>query len=441
MGQQHISAFLVVFSTLAATSLAEAQRRPSFMSDAAALARSRAALDLRSPADRDGRFFHTREVLLRRGDTVRFAVSSNDFDTLARATGPGGERWEDDDGAGRGTDSLLQFTAPRNGRYVLTVTSYAPGAIGAFRTEFSLLQRGALEHEGPTPIAAPRDTDRASGAASTALPARSSVVGSTYGIFVGISHYAGENRDLTGTAEDARRLARAFERTGWMNRHNAVVLTDGEATLGGVRQAFRALAPRVGPSDTLVFFFDGHGSAHSLDLRGEDLSRIELARLLDGVRGRSLVVLDSCESGGFAGVVRGHPYRAGLFSSRADENSSTAPEVGAGGWLAYNFRRAVEGGVRRRADGSIDFDDIVRFVERDYRARDLDQTLVATRGPENFSFGGVRPSPAYEPTGPVLSDGRNDPQYARAMPMGQLFPMLAPYKTDLPGTLFKGLTK
>ena len=52
----------------------------------------------------------------------------------------------------------------------------------------------------------------------------------------------------------------------------------------------------------------------------------------------------------FAGVVRNHPGRAGLFSSRANESSSTAPEVGSGGWLAYNFRRAVDGGVALSGD-------------------------------------------------------------------------------------------
>ena len=205
------------------------------------------------------------------------------------------------------------------------------------------------------------DEDTSPAADVTATP--SDEGGTTYGVFVGITHYRGENEDLPGTADDARNLAQSFERAGWMQRHNAIVLTDESATADRVRQAFSALAPRVGPRDMFVFFFDGHGDADELDLRGRDLTRRDLSRMLDGVRGRSLVVLDSCNSGGFASVVRGHPTRAGLFSSRANESSSVAEEVGSGGWLAWHFRRAVDGGVRRRADGSIDFDEVSRYVQ------------------------------------------------------------------------------
>jgi hypothetical protein len=464
-----IVALSLALASLALSPLAAAQRHPRrhprhpqaapVALDAPALARTRGTLDDDSPTDDAGHHVQARTVTLRRGDAVRFGVSSSDFDTVARASGPGGQQWEDDDGAGRGTDSLLQFTAPRDGRYELTVTSYEAGESGAFRTELSVARGGAVNEDDAAPDAdsadASDDTNDDAPADVRPTPAQPAAAGAgtTWGIFVGISRYDGENDDLPGSAGDARNLARSFERAGWTQRGNAVVLTDREATLDQVRQAFRSVAPRVRANDTLVFFFDGHGSSDTLDLRGEDLSRRELGRLLDRVPGRSLLVLDSCEAGGFASVVRGHEGRAGLFSSRANESSSTAPEVGAGGWLAYNFRRAIDGGVRRRPDGSIDLGEVVRYVERDYRARDLDQQLVATQATRgDFALGG--PGAAAPATGNDIGNGDDngddsgddngdDPQYAHAGTgaPGTTLPAVMNLGAGFAGQMIQALTK
>ena len=459
-----IVAFSLALASLALSPLALAQRRPRHPQpprraevalDAPALARSRGTLDDASPTDDEGHHVHARTVSLQRGDAVTFSVSSGDFDTVARATGPGGEQWEDDDGAGRGTDSLLRFTAPRDGRYELTVTSYEAGEAGSFRSELSVAHGGSTDVAAapeddaePTAVAPDDDAEPADVPTPAAQPP-SAGAGTTWGIFVGITRYDGENDDLPGAAGDARTLARSFEHAGWTRHGNAVVLTDREATLDQVRQAFRTISPRVGPRDTLVFFFDGHGSSNTLDLRGDDLTRRELGRLLDRVGGRSLLVLDSCEAGGFASVVRGNASRAGLFSSRANQSSSTAPEVGAGGWLAYNFRRAVDGGVRRRPDGSVDLRDVVRYVERDYRSRDLDQTLVSAQGARgDFALGGAGSaatddnSPAVEPDADG-DEGEDDVQYARAEPgaPGNALVPLVQFGTGLAGQALEALTK
>lgn len=253
--------------------------------------------------------------------------------------------------------------------------------------------------DGGDDESAPRRSDAEAPAASG---------GRTYGIFVGISQYGGDNSDLDGPAADAVNLARAFQRSGQMPRANAVVLTDGQGTLTNVRQAFRTMAARVTPQDTLVFFFDGHGGASVLDLVGADLSRRELGRLMATVRGRQLVVLDSCHAGGFAPVVQGRPERAGLFSSRSDQESSTAPEVNAGGWLAYFFRRAVEGEVRPRSDGSLDFGAVTQYVRRQYDQRGVtrSQELVAVAAQRDFAIGGN--GDAVGPAEPTVVVARRD---------------------------------
>jgi hypothetical protein len=328
------------------------------------------------------------------GDQVTFSLTSDDVDVLARVEGPDGQTWEDDDSGGD-TNALLHFTAPVDGVYRFIATTYGPGTTGSFHVTVDVAPSDLVD-----------DDDGDDGDDSGLEPGEDpgvvapSAGGSTFGIFVGISDQGGENSFLPGSADDAVQLASAFAEAGWMQRTNAVVLTDARATVANVRQAFGALSQRMGPGDTLVFFYDGHGSTQVLDTRGPDLSRAELGRLLDRVPGRSLVVLDSCEAGGFAPVVQ-RPGRFGLFSSRADENSSTAPEVNAGGWLAYFFREAVRGGVPRGADGSVDYARVVRYVQQRYDRQGVSQHqhLVAVNGTgsDTFALGGSSQGPALQP--------------------------------------------
>lgn len=397
-------AFATVLSTLGFTVTASAQRRPAHGAHLPAQdGGGRISLDgrlgQRDPVDSEGRHRRGQVVVLRRGDRVRFGVTSDAIDAMAVVEGPGGQRWADDDGAG-GTNARLVLTAPRDGNYRFIVTSYEVGERGAYQAEALVTHggHGAIDDTADDEesddenddSADVQDDDRANddGAANDASATGAAT---TYGIFVGISHYGGDNDDLPGSASDAVQLARTFQQAGWMQRSNAVVLTDAQATAGGLRQAFQALSSRVRPIDTLVFFFDGHGSSDTLDLVGPDVSRRELGQMMNRVPGHQLLVLDSCEAGGFAPLVQGQSHRAGLFSSRATESSSTAPEVQSGGWLAYSFRQAVGGEVRRRPDGSVALNDVIAYVRRQYSEHHVTpgQNLVAvTDRSQGFALGG-----------------------------------------------------
>ncbi len=218
--------------------------------------------------DRHGRHERSRSLALHHGDTVRFGLSSAQMDTLAIVQGPDGSRWEDDDGAGHGTDSLVQFVAPEDGTYRFIASTYDPGQTGSFHVTLDVQPDAAGDDTANTE---PVDSTDAANPALAALPAAGANPvhsGQMYGVFVGVSHYYGENQDLPGSASDATGIAEAFERAGWMARTNAVVLTDSQATEQNVRQAFRSITPRITPADTLVFFFDGHGGGNVLELVG-----------------------------------------------------------------------------------------------------------------------------------------------------------------------------
>ena len=462
-------AFATVLSTLGFTVTASAQHRGAHLpsQDGGGRVSLDGRLGRRDPADAEGRHRREQVVTLRRGDRVRFGASSEAIDVMAVVEGPGGQRWEDDDGAG-GTDARLVFTAPRDGQYRFIVTSYEAGETGAYQAEAVISHGGAAgadDDDGRDDGADARDGDGDDGGDDGADarddgddegddgadardqaaadddgaddPAAEDVApgaGTTYGIFVGISHYGGDNHDLPGSAADAVQLARTFQQAGWMQRQNAVVLTDAQATAGGVRQAFRTLAPRVRPNDTLVFFFDGHGSRRELDLVGPDVARSELGQLMSRVQGHQLLVLDSCEAGGFAPLVQGQAGRAGLFSSRATESSSTAPEVGAGGWLAYAFRQAVAGGVRRRPDGSVDLHDVIAYVRRQYDQHHVtpEQNLVAVadRGGA-FALGGRGDAAAPADTAVASRDPWRHPRRPADVAMAPMAPAGVPSMVPL----------
>jgi len=454
----HTMAFATVLSTLGFSVTADAQHRRAQVGahvpagEGAARISMDGRLGRRDQADEEGRRSREQTVRLRRGDRVRFGVSSEAMDVMARVEGPGGQRWEDDDGAG-GTNARLVFTAPADGTYRFIVTTYEAGETGAYEAEAVIGHGGAAvdgdddaqandgdsDDDGRTggrddaqdDDSAPDDSAQDDAPAAPAAATAATGAGTTYGIFVGISHYGGDNHDLPGAASDAVQLARAFQQAGWLHRSSAVVLTDAEATAGGIRQAFQTMAPRVRANDTLVFFFDGHGNRSEIDLVGPDVSRRELGQMMARVRGRQLLVLDSCEAGGFAPLVQGHGDRAGLFSSSATQSSSTAPEVGAGGWLAYAFRQAVEGGVRRRPDGTMDFTDVTSYVRRQYAQHHVtEQTLVAVSDrSQGFALGGSGDAVTNVPADTAVA-ARNPTR----RPDVAMAPSIAPWTGMIPGT-------
>lgn len=202
--------------------------------------------------------------------------------------------------------------------------------------------------------------------------------GRTYGIFVGVSDYGNPEDNLPRTADDAQRLAGALVDADLLAARNAIVLTDREATLDGLERAVAELSSRVGPEDTFVLFFSGHGDRvrradpemadpdgydETIELFDRALRDNDLNDLLKQIgAGLTLVALDSCFSGGFAKDAISEPGRMGLFSSEEDTVSGVPSD--AGGYLSQFLIDAVAGGradTAGRAD--TDGDGAIRSIE------------------------------------------------------------------------------
>ena len=100
------------------------------------------------PGDRQrssGKYEDGFTIAGRRGDRIELRLASDDFDPFLLVTGPGSYTLSNDDDPGaRGSNaSRLILALPSDGTYRVSVTSFRPGATGAYRLSAALPPAGA----------------------------------------------------------------------------------------------------------------------------------------------------------------------------------------------------------------------------------------------------------------------------------------------------------
>lgn len=294
------------------------------------------------------------------GQTVRIELSSTDFDTYLGVVTPSGEEIANDDFEGDTDRSVIELKLPESGRYRVQATSYAAAETGRYRLALTTT--------------------------ATEVPSERRAQGRVYGLFAGISDYEPPNTDLQYTAEDARRIRDALIDGGGMRAADAHMLVDSEATVGNVTRAIRDIAGRMGPNDTFVMFYSGHGgqvpradgpAASDPDAMDETLALYdgemrddELRALFDEIeQGTVLLWLDSCYSGGFAKDIVSAPGRMGIFSSEEDITSNVASKFRAGGYLSLFLDEAIAQGLADHdGDRAITAIELSQYLHERYRA-------------------------------------------------------------------------
>jgi hypothetical protein len=308
----------------------------------------------------------------RRGQRIAAELTSSAFDAYLILRTPSGEQIDNDDGE-NGTDSRLDTVLAEDGEYEVQVTSYAPGETGSYR--FSV-------------------------APSMGTPRQAAVQGGArvHAIMVGISDYGGAASDLSYTDEDAEKLAETLSRGGVLDP-SSVVLTNAEATVAGVRRAFEQVAREAGPDDMFLFFFSGHGAqeaggpsggepdgrTETIVLRDGEITDAEMAEMFAGLNTRlSLLVLDSCFSGGFARNVIDRPGVMGLFSSEEDLTSSVADKFEAGGYLSHFLRAGLAGEGDVDGDGAVTAGELATYLRRQFVAEVSGVEAETIEGQRNY---------------------------------------------------------
>lgn len=318
-----------------------------------------------TPADpaSGGRYVRSYHLAGRQGDLVNLRLESSAFDPTLALISPTGQRWTNDDTSPSDTNSTVSVTLPAAGDYRVEVSSYRTGATGPFTLSLTAAGQPTV---GP-------------GGVATGTVAGRHGAGTMYGVFVGITDYGGSN-NLYGCADDARQLAQAYINAHLGTAQQFIVLTDGEATVANVRNAFQTMQQRVGPEDVFMFFHSGHGSRHastnpaqdpdgsveSIVLRDGEITSHDMAALFEPLRSDvDMLALDSCFSGGFQRAFSAAPNRYGMYSSEADVLSQVAQRYQAGGYLSYFLRRGVSEGDTNH-DGTLRAGELADYLRQQY---------------------------------------------------------------------------
>ena len=295
----------------------------------------------------------------RRGERVRIEMTGvNDMDTYLILRRPDGSQDANDDSEFDGEQSLnsrIDTVLSEDGDYVIIATTYRPNTTGSYR--LTLQQSPGLPRQARVP----------GGAHVIAL-------------LVGVSDYGGRTSPLPNTDTDARELYNSLRSAGLLHPASQLLVNE-EATTKNVANAFSRAAAQAGPNDMFLFFFSGHGNqvdvpvsaaeldgrAETIELYDEAMTDAQLRPMFSRVRGRmSMVVLDSCFSGGFRSLID-RPNVMGLFSSEEDLTSLVADRFKAGGFLSYFLRAGLNGEADDDGDRIVTAGELSTYVRRRFR--------------------------------------------------------------------------
>lgn len=138
-------------------------------------------------------------------------------------------------------------------------------------------------------------------------------------LVIGVADYKEVRRLPEAVLNDARDTADALKSPSYCGYPdaNVTVLTDGQATLVGIRNALADLAANSTADSTVAIFFSGHGTrvgsggaatsalvpndCKRSDLAGTTLGEAELSAAIGAIKApRVLVIIDACHAAGAA---------------------------------------------------------------------------------------------------------------------------------------------
>lgn len=143
-----------------------------------------------------------------------------------------------------------------------------------------------------------------------------------FSVSIGISHFKDRSiRNISTCHVDAQEMHGIFLDRCGVERDNALLIENEQATLANIRKVFKEDLPRLTqPGDTIMVFWSGHGGQTD-DGKKEFLvpydgvaNNIESTMLMDETFGRwiqeldsrkVLIILDACNSGGLAAQAKG----------------------------------------------------------------------------------------------------------------------------------------
>ncbi len=215
--------------------------------------------------------------------------------------------------------------------------------------------------------------------------------GTRHGLVVGIESYRDNRLNLRCAGADARAVYELMvdPECGMFPKENVRLLLDAEASKERIWRALSGLRRSAGENDTVWIYYAGHAAPEESnvywvtydsdvdDLFGTGLANDQIAKVVDAIRARQLLVLlDCCHAA--ATSMQKHPTRttltaedlfAGyqgkgqitLSSSDGREKSVELTEVGHGAFT-YFLQKGLRGEADRNGDGVISADELWEYL-------------------------------------------------------------------------------
>lgn len=193
-----------------------------------------------------------------------------------------------------------------------------------------------------------------------------------FALIAGNNHGGGQTRPLLYAEDDARKMARIFERLGGISQGDVALLLDGSAAeflkaLGTLERRAQA-AKAHGEKTALYVYYSGHSVDGALMLDGTELPLEALkSRLAQAPADVRIGIFDACRSGVLTrakGVrhapafdIEARPTQDAhgtviLTSSAADEDSQESDALG-GSYFTHHLASGLLGDADRSGDGEV----------------------------------------------------------------------------------------
>jgi EAL domain-containing protein (putative c-di-GMP-specific phosphodiesterase class I)/uncharacterized caspase-like protein len=285
------------------------------------------------------------------------------------------------------------------------------------------------------------------------------VAGRQYSILIGVNTVGRDNSvpPLTFAEADAEAMYRALtdEATGTFDPGDSQLLLGSRATTAEVKSALRTAALQAKDDDLVFVYFAGHAllpqsppyndpylltadvEVDKIDYHPDDALRMGflMREVFEATSGSSMLVLDCCHAGGFAGLGRRdsssdeaallktveqmyagrRPARqSALFACPPDRTAREVKKLGHG-TLTHHVLEGLAGAAAA-VDGAVTFDQLIRYV--------CDQDVRPTPG--YFSQGWGSGIVVTRPGASISADAIAPPTFGRRIGRLSLNPCATP---------------
>jgi hypothetical protein len=317
----------------------------------------------------------------------------------------------------------------------------------------------------PRPAAPARSSSGGGHAAPAAKPSKSSgsgkAVGSAGGkgpwtpgpdaanswaVVIGITNYKGPTHATYGGVGDANAFVEALRKSGWAEDH-VLVLRDGAASGGAMRNAMQWLVDHSGPNTFTVFHYSGHvkqkgvGNEYLWSQDNQFIANTEFGGYMSKLQGRAWVDVAGCEAAGFD---RGISNGSRLFTAASGETEKgyENPDWHESIWTGLSIDQGVlQGQADANHDGKVTIGEAANYGQ----SRAPGMTQGQSHGPQHPVVKGVsggntdwvlgRPAPPPQQPPPPSNGGGGGGGGGGGNP-----PPSTPPTSDPCGALTKGIT-